>query len=175
MNSTNRIAAQRYAAAYDALSKNAEEASQRSALLREAQGALATQESAMMNPRISLQVKKEAVRAALAGAPETAHFIELLLDAKRYHLLPEITRRVDALLDDRLGIIRAQVYAAKELSEAQKKQTQEALSKRYGGKVEANFVTDPGLLGGLKIICRGEQIDGTLQHKLAKLQEELTK
>ena len=175
MNSTDRIAAQRYAAAYDALSKTTEEASQRSVLLREAQAALATQETAMTSPRISLQVKKEAVRAALSGAPETASFIELLLDAKRYSLLPEITRRVDALLDDRLGIVRAQVYAAKELTAAQKKHTQEVLSKRYGGTVEADFMTDPSLLGGLKIICRGEQIDGSLQHKLAKLQEELTK
>ncbi len=175
MNSTNRIAAQRYAAAYDALSKTKEEASRRSSLLREAQTALAAQQEAMTNPRISLQLKKEAVREALAGAPETASFIELLLDAKRYYLLPEITRRVDALLDERLGIIRAQVYAAKELTTTQQKQTQDVLSKRYGGQVEAEFITSPGLLGGLKIFCRGEQIDGSLKNKLEKLQEELTK
>jgi len=175
MNSTNRMAAQRYAAAYDALSKTSKEASQRSMLLREAQTALSSLQTAMNNPRISLQAKKEAVRDALSGAPEVASFIELLLTAKRYQLLPEITNRVEGLLDKRLGIVRAQVYAAKELTHVQKKQTQEVLSNRYGQKVEAVFMTDPDLLGGLKIMCCGEQIDGSLKHQLAKLQEELTK
>lgn len=175
MNSTNRIAAQRYAAAYDALSKTREEAAQKSAMLREAETALATLSQVMSSPRITLQAKKDAVHAALSGAPETAAFIELLLDAKRYTLLPEITRRVETLLDDRLGIIRAQVYAAKQLSDAQKRQTQDILSKRYGGKVEAEFITDPRLLGGLKILCRGEQIDGSLKSRFEKLEEELTK
>ena len=175
MNSTNRITAQRYAAAYDALSKTNEEASRRSTLLREAQVALAAQQTAMTSPRIALSVKKEAVRAALSGAPEVASFIELLLTAKRYTLLPEITNRVEDLLDKRLGIVRAQVYSAQELTQAQQNQTTAVLAKRYGKKAEAVFITDPGLLGGLKIMCNGEQIDGSLQHQLAKLQEELTK
>ena len=175
MNSTNRLAAQRYAAAYDALSKTGPEASRRCVLLREAQEALATQQAVMTSPRVSLQVKKEAVRTALADVPEIASFIELLLTAKRYTLLPEITRRVEELLDKRLGIVRAQVYSAQELTKAWQNQTVEALSKRYGKQVKAVFKTDPALLGGLKIMCNGEQIDGTLQHQLAKLQEELTK
>ncbi len=175
MNSSKRIVAQRYASAYDALSKTNEEASQRSALLNEVSAALLTQQQTMESPRLSLQSKKQAVRAALSGAPETARFIELLIDAKRYDLLPEIARRVEDLLDQRLGIIRAQVFAAKQLSEAQKKQTQDVLAKRYGGSVKAEFITDPRLLGGLKIRCCGEEIDGSLQHQLNKLQEELTK
>jgi F-type H+-transporting ATPase subunit delta len=67
------------------------------------------------------------------------------------------------------------VFSAKELSSEQKQQTQEALSVRYGGKVDVVFDTDPTLLGGLKIWCRGELIDGSLQGQLAKLQEELIK
>ena len=175
MNSTDRLAAERYAAAYDALSKTNKEASRRSILLREAQAALATQQAVMMSPRIALQTKKEIVKTTFSGEPEVASFLEVLLQAKRYKLLPEITDRVEALLDKRLGILRAQVYAAKELSDSQKKQTQEVLSKRYGGQVEAVFFTTPGLLGGLKIRCCGEQVDGSLQQQLAKLQQELTK
>ena len=175
MNSTNRIAAQRYAAAYDALSRTSDEAARRSKLLREAQTALAALQPQMTDPRIAPEVKKDAVRAALSGAPEVASFIELLLQAKRYALLPEITNRVEELLDKRLGIIRAKVYSAQELTKAQQNQTTAVLSERYGKKAEAVFITDPGLLGGLKIVCCGEQIDGSLQHQLAKLQEELTK
>ncbi|MGN1058018.1 MAG: ATP synthase F1 subunit delta [Candidatus Avelusimicrobium sp.] len=175
MNSSDRIATQRYAAAYDGLSSTNEEAVRRTADLRAAEKALVSVQEFMTSPRITLQQKKEAVRAALAAAPETASFIELLLDAKRYALLPAVTRAVETLLDGRLNIVRAQVFSARELSAEQKKKTGEALSARYGGKAEVSFHTDPNLLGGLKIWCRGELVDGSLQGQLAKLQEELTK
>lgn len=175
MNSSDRIALQRYAAAYDGLSASNEEAARRADDLRAARQALAAVGEYMTSPRVSLPEKKQTVRAALKDAPQTAAFIELLLDAKRYCLLPAIVRQVEELLDGRLNIIRAQVYSAQELSAEQKKKTEEALSARYGGKAEASFHTDPALLGGLKIWCRGELVDGSLQGRLAKLQEELTK
>ncbi len=175
MNSSDRIALQRYAAAYDGMSATNEEAASLAADLRAAEKALASASEYMTSPRVSLLQKKEAVRSALARAPKTAAFIELLLDAKRYALLPAVTRQVEALLDERLNIVRADVYSAQELSAEQKKKTEEALSARYGGKAEASFHTNPDLLGGLKIWCRGELVDGSLQGRLAKLQEELTK
>lgn len=175
MNSSDRIAVQRYAAAYDGLSATDEEASLRAADLRAAEQSLAAVWDYMTDPRVNLREKKETVRAALAGAPLTASFVELLLDAKRYALLPAVTRQVEALLDGRLNVVRAEVYSAQELSAGQKQQTEDALSARYGGKAAASFHTDPALLGGLKIWCRGELVDGSIQGRLAKLREELTK
>lgn len=175
MNSSDRIAVQRYASAYDQLSHSTEEASARAADLSAAVQALAGAQNYMTSPRVSLPAKKQAVREALSGTAQTAVFVELLLDAKRYNLLEAIAKQVNFLLDERLGIIRAEVYAARELSAAQKQKAQESLSARYGGKVAATFYVDPALLGGLKIRCRGELIDGSLQGKLAKLQEELIK
>ncbi|WP_428071902.1 ATP synthase F1 subunit delta [Candidatus Avelusimicrobium alvi] len=174
MNSSDRIAVQRYAAAYNGLSASNEESARRAADLRAAQEALSAVRKYMTSPRVSSEQKKQTVKDALQGAPETASFVELLIDAKRYGLLEAVTRRVGELLDERLGIMRAEVASARELSPAQKKAAEEALSARYGGRVEASFITDPALLGGLKIRCRGELIDGSLQGRLAKLQEELT-
>ena len=71
--------------------------------------------------------------------------------------------------------MRAEVHSAQELSKAQQKQTEEALAARYGGKVIASFQKDETILGGLKIWCRGELIDGSLQGQLTKLEKELTK
>lgn len=174
MNSSDRIAVQRYAAAYNELSATNEQAQRRAEDLQAAAGALEAVRGYMTSPRITAPQKKQAVRAALKNAPETAAFVELLIDAKRYALLEAVARRVGELLDERLGIVRAEVVSARALSPEQKKQTEAALSARYGGKVEASFSDDPTLLGGLKIKCRGELIDGSLQGRLAKLQEELT-
>lgn len=175
MNSSDRIAVQRYAAAYNNLSASNEDAVRRSADLRAACAALAAAHEYMTSPLVSLEQKKETVRAALAGAPETASFVETLLDAKRYALLPAVAAQAEVLLDERLGVVRAEVCSARELSAEQKKQTEEALSARYGGRAKAAFRVDPSLLGGLKIWCRGELIDGSLQGRLCKLQEELIK
>lgn len=175
MNSYQRLAAKRYAAAYDALSHSREEAARRAEELAVVAGALAKTEKLLTNPSVALSYKKEAVRAALADMPQTAAFVEVLLEAKRYTLLPEIVRQVQERLDVRLGVVRAQVISAQILYAPQRKQTVQALEKRYGKKVEASFQTDASLLGGLKIWCNGELIDGSIQRQLLRLQEELMK
>ena len=88
-------------------------------------------------------------------------------------MLAEICKQVHTLLDDRKGISRAIVMSFRVLSQAQQTATQKALSSRYGKTVEAEFKTDPSLLGGLQIICNGELIDGSIKSRLDKLQEEL--
>jgi len=175
MNSSSRIAAGRYAAAYDRLSSTAQEAARRAEELAAAAKAL-TQVNTWLNaPEISLAHKKETVQAALKRWPQVGSFIEVLLDSKRYNLLAQIVQDVQALSDKRRHLLRAEVYSARPLSADEKTHTQEALSARYGQTVSAVFKTDKNLLGGLKIWCNGELVDGSLQRQLDRLQEELTK
>lgn len=175
MNSSDRVALQRYAAAYDALSASSEEAQSRFEDLQTAYEALESFRDYMTNPNVSSDKKKELIRLSLCGAEKTAAFLSLLIDAGRYAQIKEVVEEIRSLLDKRLHIKRAEVYSAKDLSEEQKNRTRQALSSRYGGKVEAVFKTDASLLGGLKISCEGELIDGSIQGRLAKMQEELTK
>ena len=113
------------------------------------------------------------LQEALKDFPVASAFIAVLINAKRYNLLHEICKRVHTLLDDRQGISRAIVTSARVLSQAQQAAALNALSARYGKTVKAQFKTDPSLLGGLKLECQGELIDGSVQSRLAKLQENL--
>ena len=90
MNSSDRIAAQRYAQAYNDLSTSNDEAAQLCRALTQAAQALKTAHVYMTSPRVSLTAKQELVRTSLKDAPKTAAFLELLLAAKRYYLLDEI-------------------------------------------------------------------------------------
>ena len=175
MNSSQRIAAQRYAAAYDALSQTAQQAADRAGQLSVAAEALAPVQDLLNAPEIALLQKKEAVQAALKEDPSVASFVQVLLEAKRYNLLPAIVQQVRALADRRQGIMRARVFSARELSAEQQSRTEQALSARYGATVKASFQMDKTLLGGLKIWCGTELIDGSLQGQLLRLEEELTK
>ena len=173
MNSQQRIAACRYAAAYDGLSTSLEQAQQNAAQLDRAAQILSGVDVLMQNPRISSVYKKLVLQEALKDFPVASAFIAVLINAKRYNLLHEICKRVHTLLDDRQGISRAIVTSARVLSQAQQAAAVNALSARYGKTVKAQFKTDPSLLGGLKLECQGEMIDGSVQTRLAKLQEDL--
>ena len=175
MNTVNRIAAQRYAAAYDSLSTTPEEALQRQRDLHNAVKALEPARQFMASPRVRLAEKKELVLTCLSSLPDTAVFIALLVNAKRYDLLPLIEQQVQAFTDRRLGIVRATVESARALTPAQQKQTIETISARYNAKAEVTFKISPHLLGGLKISCQGEEIDASLQGKLQRLLEEISK
>ena len=173
MNSQQRIAAARYAAAYDALSSSVSQAKQNAAQLDAAIRILDGVNAQMQNPRISAVQKKLVLEETLQDFPTALAFILVLISAKRYNLLAEICKQVHTLLDDRQGIARALVTSAHVLSQAQQQATQTALSARYGKTVEAVFQTDPSLLGGLQLVCDGELIDGSIKGRLAKLQEKL--
>ncbi len=175
MNSSQRIAVERYAAAYDNLSRTNEEAARRASELSVAAQALLPVQTKLSAPSISLAQKKQVVSAALKEMGQVGAFVSVLLEEKRYSLLAAIVERVKELLDDRQGILRAKVLSAQPLSEEQQKKTQRILSARYGKTVQASFQINPALLGGLKIYCNGEMIDGSLQRQLNCLQEELIK
>jgi len=175
MNTTDRIAAERYAAAYNLLSKKTENAVQMAQQLSSAARALSNVKTYMASPRVSLQAKKQLIASAFGSFPKTASFLVLLLETKRYRLLDSIVTRVNEMADERQGILRATVFSARPLTQGQQDDTQQALSSRYGKTVKAVFRTDEKLVGGLKIYCQDELIDGSLQTRFQKLQEELIK
>lgn len=175
MNSSQRIAAARYAAAYDGLSTSVQQAEQNARQLETAARILSGVRAQMQSPRVSLMHKKLIIQETLKEYPQAAHFICVLLDAKRYVLLDEICAQVQTLLDDRKGISRAVITSAQVLSNAQQTAAQKVLSARYGKTVEAVFKTDKNLLGGLTLACNGELLDGSVRTRLTKLKKEISK
>ena len=175
MNSSERIAVERYAKAYDSLSSSAQEARARAGELTRAAAVLKAAAAFMASPQVPAAQKQALVAEALPDAPQAARLAAVLLRARRYHLLTAVAARAEELADEREGIKRAVVWSARELSAKQQAETKQALSARYGGQAEAVFKTDPALLGGLKIFCEGELIDGSLQGKLVKLEREISR
>ena len=117
MNSSDRILAQRYAKAYDALATSNQQAQARAEELAAASQALAGAQAFMTDPNVSVPAKTGFLREALVSAPAAQAFLNTLVQAKRYNLLGQIVREVNALLDARLGIIRAEISSAVPLTE----------------------------------------------------------
>ncbi len=175
MNSSDRILAARYAKAYDLLAQSDAQAQSRAEELTLAARELAGADAFMRDPNVPARRKTELLQEAFASAPAARAFLETLVSSKRYGLLPEIVRQVGELLDARLGITRADVFSAAPLTDELKARAEAAVSARFGGKAALSYHTDPALIGGLKILCKGELIDGSLKRQFEKMQEELTK
>ncbi|MBQ8032700.1 MAG: F0F1 ATP synthase subunit delta, partial [Elusimicrobiaceae bacterium] len=107
MNSSQRLAVVRYAAAYDAMSTSLTIAQENAIQLQRATKILEGVRDAMQSPRVSTAHKKLVLQETLKDVPVALSFILVLLDAKRYGLLPAICEQVQTLLDDRKGISRA--------------------------------------------------------------------
>ena len=67
----------------------------------------------------------------------------------------------------RRGEIVAQVSAAAELSDAQRRRLTDVLTRIYHTPVSVQLTVDPELLGGLAVAVGDEVIDGTLSSRLA--------
>ena len=72
----------------------------------------------------------------------------MVVDRGRTRLLPEIQAAFDRRLDERQGIVRAEVSSAHELAEQEKAELRGALERLTGRRVEAAYRLDPALLAG---------------------------
>ena len=175
MKSTDRILAKRYARAYDELNKDTASITQACEALRTAAQSLQHAQTYMRDPAVSSTAKTALVHSAFKDQPQIEKFLRALLQAKRYYLLDACVDEVQHLADKRLGVVQVEVETAFELSADQKKEVEKTLSKFSGRQARARFDVKPELLGGLRVRIEDKLIDGSLQGKFKKLEEELTK
>ncbi|MDE2229936.1 MAG: F0F1 ATP synthase subunit delta [Alphaproteobacteria bacterium] len=99
----------------------------------------------------------------------THNFLGLLARNRRLFALPEMIQGFLQILAERRGEVTAQVIAAQELSEAQRRAVDGRLRKAIGRKVAVDFRVDPSLLGGLVVKVGSRMVDASLKSKLARL------
>ena len=88
---------------------------------------------------------------------------------------PEILDRLQKIVDEENGVVRAKVTSERELRDATKRDIKHSLKKRYGAEemvLEENV--DEKLLGGFKIEAKDDLLDLTTRNKINKLKEHLT-
>jgi F-type H+-transporting ATPase subunit delta len=91
------------------------------------------------------------------------HAVELLHGERA----DEAVHEVAELAVSRRGELVAQVSAAADLNDGQRRRLTEILTRVYHNPVSVQLSVDPELLGGLSVAVGDEVIDGTLSSKLA--------
>ena len=129
------------------------------------------------SPAIEAEVRFETakqVAAALGLSKTVSNLTALLAERQRLHILPDVARWYENLIDQELGRVRITVRSATPLGPAEKTEITE-LAKRLtrSREVVAATEVDPELLGGVIMDVGGVVYDGSLRAQLARLTKDM--
>lgn len=128
------------------------------------------------NPAIAHLSKEKVLNSLIEKAKPnrtTANFLRVLLRNNRITELGEINERFVQVLDERSGIVTAEVTSARPLGEAEKTEIRASLEKLTGKKVNLNYKIDEKIIGGVVTRVGSTIYDGSVKTQLENLREEL--
>jgi F-type H+-transporting ATPase subunit delta len=131
--------------------------------------------AAVDNPKLSAEQKRSLFATVMGDKLDvpTTSFVNVLLDADRVKLLPQINEHFQALKRNNDNVARATIVSAFPLTEQQRDELKGALAKRYSRQIETVEEVDASLLGGAKIIVGDQVIDRTVIGQLNKMSRQI--
>ncbi len=128
------------------------------------------------NPKVSAEQVVELALGVLSDGlpPLLQNLLQTVVENGRLGALGEIAQQFQALVDERAGLARATVYSAFELSPAQLQPIEQALSARFGRRLEAQTVVDPDLIGGVRVVVGDQVLDTSVRARLEQMRTALT-
>lgn len=131
---------------------------------------------ALLSPAVSAAQKTKVI-ARLGGmiglAPVLNNFLNVVTSHRRVALLSSIRMMFRSQLDAQLGIVRAQVTAARELSASQQSAIESGLAAHAGGSLQCSYTVDGALLGGVTVKIGSKVLDGSVRGRLDSLRRRL--
>ena len=101
------------------------------------------------------------------------NFIGILIEKNRLELLDEIIDAYRKLLDDRLGIVRAIVTAARSLDATEQKELAIRLAELTGKEIRMEVAVDAALIGGVVAQVGSTIYDGSVRTQLEAFKSRL--
>lgn len=131
-------------------------------------------EAALVSPRVPKDQKVAIITEALATAPRPFMlFVVAVVKRGRQLLLGMIADEYRALVDQKLGRVRAGITLARDVDPLARQVIAERLAAAIGKEVIAGFAVDPAILGGT-IVRIGDRIyDGSVRKRLGRLRNQL--
>lgn len=130
------------------------------------------------SPTFALE-KKTAIMLDIAAQMELSEgmklYLSLLLKKGRVIYLPQIDRSYRKFADDLSGVVRAQVFSARKLTQERTTKIQQTLEKQTGKKIVLRVDTDAELIGGMQVEMGGKLFDGSIKTQLKRVSNTLAK
>jgi F-type H+-transporting ATPase subunit delta len=130
----------------------------------------------MGNPEVKMDVRRgilKEIGARLGVQDVVRNFLGLLFDKSRIDMLPDISRELNALADQKLNRVRAEVISAAPVADAVVTELKSTLERLTGKVVIMSTKEDPRLLGGIVTRVQDMMFDGSLKRHLDILRESM--
>jgi F-type H+-transporting ATPase subunit delta len=128
------------------------------------------------NPTIPYEQKRKVLGALIARTrvrPTTANFLQVLLQNHRLAELNEVNKRFAQLLDERSGVVSAQVTTARPVPQSSQDSLRAKLAAMTGKSVRLSFTTDEDLIGGIVTRIGSTIYDGSVRNQLQQVKERM--
>lgn len=126
------------------------------------------------SPIISTAKKTDVLTQLFKGKVSdlSLKFILLLSEKNRINMLIEITDSMLKLINEKRGIIEAQITTAIDMTEKEKKSISNMLKKFTGKEINSHFKTDKSIKGGFVARIDDRIIDASIARQLELLREK---
>jgi F-type H+-transporting ATPase subunit delta len=131
---------------------------------------------ALLSPAVPKRTKLKVISELMgaSGASQIIrNFLSVVISHRRLHELTAILRELKLIVDERLGIVSAEITSAKELNAEERSQIEGALREKLGKTIRAEYRVDLQLLGGVRARVASIEYDATLRGKLEALRQRL--
>jgi F-type H+-transporting ATPase subunit delta len=128
------------------------------------------------NPAVPYDKKSRLLETLIARTrptKTTANFLRVLLKNARLADLDAINERFLAILEERAGLVSAEVTTAQPIDAAQQNALQLKLQQMTGKTVSLNFKIDPEIIGGVVTRIGSTVYDGSVKNQLQQLKEQM--
>lgn len=128
------------------------------------------------NPTIPYEQKRKVLNSLIERVrvrPTTANFLKVLLQNQRLAELGEVNKRFTQILDERSGVVSAQVTTARPVPQASQEALRAKLAAMTGKSVRLSFTTDEELIGGITTRIGSTIYDGSVRNQLQQFKERL--
>ena len=96
-------------------------------------------------------------------------FLSFLISKRRFFFVEKILKDFIETCSKKRGEIKAELTAARELTEKEINSIKEELTKNFSSKIKLNYKYDPSLIGGLTVQVGSTMVDTSIKNKLQKI------
>jgi F-type H+-transporting ATPase subunit delta len=131
---------------------------------------------AFSNPTVPYEKKQKVLNELITRTKvglTSANFLRILLKNQRLAGLAQVNAKLARVLDERSGVVNAQVRSARPVSDSIKASLEAKLRQMTGKRVRLTFDIDETLLGGIVTTIDSTIYDGSVRNQIDLLGEAL--
>jgi F-type H+-transporting ATPase subunit delta len=131
---------------------------------------------AFRNPTVPYEEKQKVLNDLITRTKvglTTANFLRILLKNQRLADIAQVNAKLAQVLDERSGVVNAQVRSARPVSDGIRASLEEKLKQLTGKRIRLTFDIDETLLGGIVTTIDSTIYDGSVRNQLERLGEAL--